>query len=92
MANSSLMCLLFCVNIVSLLIMMLIDIADKMVEDMKKRIPEYSKCFNQSRENYSELDSSLGSPKLEISLYDDFEPSYLARPNLNDVISLHSLE
>ena len=68
------------------------EFIDKMVETMKERIVEYSKYFNQSRENYSELDSSLGSPKLEISLYDDFEPSYLARPNLNDVIPLHSLE
>ena len=35
---------------------------------------------------------SLGSPKLEISLYDDFEPFYLARSNLNDDMPLPSLE
>jgi len=46
----------------------------KMVEIIKERIVEYSQCFNQSRENYSKPDSSLGSPEPVVSLYDDFEP------------------
>ena len=55
-----------------------------MVETMKERIVEYSKYFHESRENYSEPDSSFGSPKLEVSLYDDFEPSYQFSSNLHD--------
>jgi len=34
----------------------------------------------------------LGSPKPEVSLHNDFELSYLARPNVNDVVPLPSLE
>jgi len=60
------------------------ELIDKTVETMKERIIENSQCFNQSRENYSELDFSLGSPNSKVSLYDDFDPSYLARPNLHD--------
>jgi len=62
-----------------------------MIENMKLRIVENSQCLNQSRGNCSESDSSLESSKPEISLYDDFEPSYLTRPNLNDDIPLPSL-
>ena len=68
------------------------ELTDKMIENIKVRIAEYSQCFNQSRENYNAPNSSLGSPKSEVSLYDDFEPSYLARPNLNNDMSLPSLE
>ena len=39
-----------------------------------------------------EPNSSLGSPRLEVSLYDNFEPSYIARPNLDEDISLHRLD
>ena len=56
------------------------------------RIAEYSQCFNQSRENCNEPDSILGSPKLEVSFYDDFESSYLARPDLNNDMPLPSVE
>jgi len=59
---------------------------------MKKRITEYSQCFNQSRKNYSESNSTLGRPKPEVVLYDDFDPSYFARPNLYDDMYLHGLE
>jgi len=34
----------------------------------------------------------LGSPKPEVSRYDDFKPSYLARPSLNEDMPLPSLE
>lgn len=68
------------------------DMTDKLVETTGVRIAEYSQCFNQSRENYSESDSGLGSPIPEVSLYDDFEPSYLARPNLNTDMPLPGLE
>ena len=68
------------------------DMTDRMLEDKKKRITEYSLCFNQSRENYGEAYSSLGSPRYEVSLCDNFEPPYLARPHLNDVMALPSLE
>ena len=63
-----------------------------MVETMKKRITEYSQCFNQNRETYSEIDASLGSPKPDISFYDDFEPSYSAQPDLNEDMYLSSLD
>jgi len=59
-------------------------LTNKVLETMKKRIPEYSHCFSQSRKRCDELDSSLGSPKPVVSLYDDFEPSYQSRPSLND--------
>jgi len=59
---------------------------------MKLRIAEYSQSFNQIRETSSEIDSSFGSPKPDISLYEDFEPSYSARPDLNENMSLPSLE
>ena len=68
------------------------EMADQMIETMKARIVACSQCFNQNRETYSELDSSLGSPKPDISLYNDFEPSYSARPNLNEDIYLPSLD
>jgi len=48
------------------------ELTDKMIETLKVRIVEYSQCFSQSRENYSEHDSSLGSLKPGVSLYDDF--------------------
>jgi len=48
---------------------------DQMLETMKLRIAKYSQSFNQIRETSSEIDSSFGSPKPDISLYDDFEPS-----------------
>ena len=38
---------------------------DKIIENMKER------------ENCNETDSSLGSPELEVSLYNDFDPSYI---------------
>ena len=59
---------------------------------MKVRIAEYSQCFNQSRENCNEPDSSLGSPKFEVNIYDDFKPPYLARPDLNNDMPLPSVE
>jgi len=68
------------------------ELTDKIIENMKVRIAEYSQCFNQSRENCNKSDSSLGSPKSEISLYDDFELSYLARPYLNNDMPLPSVE
>jgi len=67
-------------------------LANKVLETMNKRIPKYSYCFNQNREQCNESDSSLGSPKPAVSLYDDFEPSYQSRPNLHDDLSLPSLE
>ena len=48
-------------------------LADKMIENMKVRIAECSHCLIKVGWNSNELDSSLGSPKLEVSLYDDFE-------------------
>ena len=59
---------------------------------MKVRIATYSQCFNQNRETYSELDYSLGSPKPNIGLYDDFEHSYSATPDLNEHMCLSNLE
>ena len=41
------------------------ELTDKMIETMKERIVEYLQCVNRSRENYSEPDYSLGSPKPE---------------------------
>jgi len=66
------------------------ELTDKMIENLKVRIAEYSQYFSQSRENYSEPDSSLGSPKPGVSLYDDFETSYFARPPLNEEIPFPS--
>ena len=43
-------------------------------------------------ENCDEFDSSLGSLKPVVSLYDDFEPSYQSRPNLYDDMLLPSLD
>jgi len=57
---------------------------DQMIETMKASIAAYSECFNQNRGNCSESDSSLGSPKPDISLYIDFVPSYSANPDLNE--------
>jgi len=68
------------------------ELTDKLIEIMKDRIIEYSHCSNRSRENCDESDSSLGSPKPEVSLSNDFEPSYQSRPYLHDDLSLHSLE
>jgi len=68
------------------------ELTDKMIKNLKVRIAEYSQCFSQSRENYSEPGSSLGYPKLGVSLYDDFEPSYSARPPLNEEMPLPSLD
>jgi len=68
------------------------ELTDKMIENLKVRIAEYSQCLSQIRENYSESDSSLESPKPRVSLYDDFEPSYSARPTLNEEMPLPSLD
>jgi len=68
------------------------ELTDKMIENMKVRIAEYSQCFNQSRENSNEPDSSLGSSKPEVSLYDDFESSYLTRLDMNNDMPLPSVE
>jgi len=67
-------------------------LTNKVFKTVNKRIPEYSHCFNQSRECCDESDSSLGSPKAAVSLYNDFEPSYQSRPKLHDVVPLPSLE
>jgi len=40
----------------------------------------------------NEPESNLGSSKPEVSLYNDFEPSYLSRPNLNEEMPLPSLD
>ena len=61
---------------------------DKMVDAMKERIAEYSQYVNRSEENYNDSNSSLGSPKTKVSLCEDFEPSYLATPNLQNDMSL----
>ena len=68
------------------------DMTDKMIENIKVTIAEFFQCFNQNKENCNEPDSSLGSPKSEVSLYDDFEPSYLSHPNLNNDMPLPSVE
>ena len=47
---------------------------------------------NQNRETHSELDYSLGSSKPNITLYDDFKPSYYAMPDLNEGMHLSSLD
>ena len=60
---------------------MINELTDKMVETMKERIAEYSQCYTQSRENCGDLDSSLGFPNPNVSFYDDFDPSYSAKPN-----------
>jgi len=73
---------------------MINELTDKMVETVKEKIAEYSYYFSHNREdtNLYRPDFSLGSPKPEVSLYDDFESSYLTRPNLNDAMCLASLE
>ena len=50
--------------------------------------------FSHSREDIHlhESDFRLGSPTTEFSLYDDFEPSYPAQPDLNNDIPLPSVE
>ena len=68
------------------------ELNDKMIENLKVRIAEYSQCFNQSREICNEPDSSLGYTKPEVSFYDDFEPSYLSRPNLHNGMPLPSVK
>ena len=68
------------------------DMTDQMIETMKLRIAEYSQCFDQIREPSSEIDSSLGSPKPDIDLCGDFEPSYSTRPDLNENMCWPSLE
>jgi len=68
------------------------ELTHKMIENLKVRIAEYSQCFKQSREICNEPDSSLGSLKPEVSLYDDFELSYYAGPNLNEEMLLPSLD
>jgi len=42
------------------------ELTDQMIETMKARITICSPCFNQNRETYNELDSSLGSPNLTL--------------------------
>jgi len=68
------------------------ELTAKMVKTMKVQITEYSHSVTQSRENCNQPDSSLRSPKPEVSLYEDFEPSYYFRSSLNDDLSLPSLE
>ena len=68
------------------------DMTDHMIETMKLRIDEYSQSVYQIRETSSEIDSSFGYAKPDISLYEDFESSYSARPELNENMSLPSLE
>jgi len=68
------------------------DMTNQMIETMIAGIVACSLCFNQNRETYGEIDSSLESPKPDISLYDDFEPSYSARPDLNENMCLPNLE
>jgi len=48
--------------------------------------------FIQNRKTFSEIDSSLGSPKPDIRHYDDFEPSYSARLDSNEHMCLPNLE
>jgi len=55
------------------------EMIDIIVETMKEIIAEYSQCFIHSKENYNVFDCSLGSPKSEVSLYDDFEHFILLR-------------
>jgi len=50
------------------------EMTDKMIENMKERIVKYSHCFDRSRENYSEPESSLGSRKPEVSPMIIFSP------------------
>jgi len=64
---------------------------DQIIEIMKVRTA-CSQCFDQNREIYSEIDSSLGSPKPDISFYDDFEPSYSTRTDLNEDMYFPSLD
>jgi len=65
------------------------EMTDQMGRTMKARIVACCQCFNQNRENCGEPDSSLGSRKPDISLYDDFESPYSARPDLTkDMYSL----
>ena len=61
---------------------------------MKLSIAKYFNCFNHSRKdiNLHATDSSLGSPKPEVSLYDDFESSYLTRLDMNNDMPLPSVE
>ena len=68
------------------------DMIDQMIETVKARIATCSQSFNQDRETYCELDSSLGSPQHDISLDDNFEPSYSGRPNLNEDMYLLGLD
>jgi len=68
------------------------ELINKMVGTMRERIIEYFPCFNHSRENYNEPNSCLRYPKHKVSLYDDFDPFYLVRPTLHDVMSFASLE
>ena len=71
---------------------MINDMTDRMIETMKERITEQFCWFNRSTENCTEPNSSLGSPKPEVSLYDDFESSYLARPDLHNDMPLPIVE
>ena len=68
------------------------DMTEQMMETMKVRIAEYSHCLDKNRETSSEIDFSLGSPKLDICLHDDFEPSYSARPDLKEKMCLPNLD
>jgi len=68
------------------------EMTDQIIETMKARIAACSQSFNQNRETYSEIDSSLGSRKPNIRLYDDFKPSYSVRPDLNEHMCLPNLE
>ena len=68
------------------------DMTNQMIKTTKVKIAACSQCFNQNRETYSEIDGSLGSPKPNISLYDDFEPSCSAMPDFNEDMHLPSLD
>jgi len=68
------------------------EMTDKMAETMKERITRYSNYLNHNRDDYNQSDPSLESPKSKVSLFDNFESSCLARPELHSDISFPSLE
>jgi len=63
-----------------------------MIETIRERITEYSWCISMEDTHLQESDSNLGSPKPQVSLYDDFEPSYFVRPIFNNDMPLPSLK
>jgi len=73
---------------------MINELIAKTIETMKEGIFEYSHSVHHRRKEYNfhNRDSSLGSPKSEVNLYDDFKPFYLTRSNLHDNMTFPSLE